>query len=77
MKCSKCGKSFKDIKGIAAHYRKAHPGAMKARNHREKGFNEKGQADWYVKESKPFSIEQREKIEEFIDAALRKAGIDV
>ena len=34
MKCSKCGKSFKDIKAIGAHYRKAHPGAMKARKPR-------------------------------------------
>lgn len=37
MKCSRCGKSFKDIKGIAAHYRKSHPGAMKARKPRKQG----------------------------------------
>ena len=34
MKCSKCGKSFKDITAIGAHYRKAHPGAMKAKKPR-------------------------------------------
>jgi hypothetical protein len=34
MKCKKCGKSFKDIKAIGAHYRKAHPGAMKSRKPR-------------------------------------------
>jgi len=34
MKCKKCGKSFKDIKAIGAHYRKSHPGAMKAKKPR-------------------------------------------
>jgi len=34
MKCKRCGKSFKDIKGISAHYRKAHPGAMKRKTSR-------------------------------------------
>jgi len=34
MKCSKCGKSFRDIKAIGAHYRKSHPAAMKSRKPR-------------------------------------------
>jgi len=37
MKCSKCGKSFRDIKAIGMHYRKAHPSAMKARKPRKTG----------------------------------------
>lgn len=35
MKCKKCGKTFKDIKAIGAHYRKSHPGAMKAKKPRK------------------------------------------
>jgi len=29
MKCSKCGFRARDIAGLARHYRKKHPGAMK------------------------------------------------
>ena len=46
MKCSKCGKSFKDIKAIGAHYRKSHPAAMKAKkprtSKRDGGYATKG-----------------------------------
>jgi len=34
MKCKKCGHTSKTIGAMAAHYRKAHPGSMKARKHR-------------------------------------------
>lgn len=31
MKCKRCGYRARTIAGLAAHYRKKHPGAMKAR----------------------------------------------
>ena len=34
MKCKKCGFKARDIAGLAKHYRKAHPGAMKAKGPR-------------------------------------------
>jgi uncharacterized C2H2 Zn-finger protein len=39
MKCKKCGKSFRDIKAIGAHYRKSHPSAMKSRKPRKTSRN--------------------------------------
>lgn len=34
MKCSICGHRANTIKAMGAHYRKKHPGAMKAKTHR-------------------------------------------
>jgi len=56
MKCKKCGKSFRDIKAIGAHYRKAHPGSMKARKPRRSSTSNVASLWMDLPESKKLSL---------------------
>jgi len=56
MKCSKCGKSFKDIKAIGAHYRKSHPSAMKARKPKRANYSNTASLWMDLPEKKKLSL---------------------
>jgi hypothetical protein len=48
MKCKKCGHTAKTIGAMAAHYRKAHPGAMKPKGRRVKSKSSEAPYDLYM-----------------------------
>ena len=82
MKCKICGHRSNTIAAMAKHYRQKHPRRMARRKVKKKvgkrkynvkGYTKSGVSLSYIKESKPFTTKQREKIEEWIDEALERA----
>jgi hypothetical protein len=65
MKCKKCGHTAKTIGAMAAHYRKAHPGAMKPKGRRVKS---KGKDSIFVRVVSEVSESEGKRLTEMLRA---------